>query len=63
MTTELAQRPSTRAGGEQARPRLAGEAGKLLLRAAAPERRHLLRGVAFLLLAAGLEALGPLIGK
>ena len=34
-----------------------------LLRAAAPERRHLWLGIAFLLLAAGLEALGPLAGK
>src|SRR4051794_2243604 len=38
-------------------------AATLLLRAAAPERLHLLRGVAWLMLAAGLEALGPLVGK
>ena len=42
---------------------LLGDAAALLLRAAAPERRHLLHGIAWLLLAAGLEALGPLIGK
>jgi ATP-binding cassette subfamily B protein/ATP-binding cassette subfamily C protein/ATP-binding cassette subfamily B multidrug efflux pump len=33
------------------------------MRAAAPERGHLLRGVAWLMLAAGLEALGPAIAK
>jgi ATP-binding cassette subfamily B multidrug efflux pump len=42
---------------------LFGDAAALLLRAAAPERRHLLHAVAWLLLAAGLEALGPLIAK
>ncbi|HWI83010.1 ABC transporter ATP-binding protein [Ramlibacter sp.] len=45
------------------RRELFGDAVALLVRAAAPERRHLVRGVAWLLLAAGLEALGPLIGK
>jgi ATP-binding cassette subfamily B protein/ATP-binding cassette subfamily C protein/ATP-binding cassette subfamily B multidrug efflux pump len=35
----------------------------LLLHAAAPERRHLLLGGAWLIVAALLEALGPLIGK
>jgi ATP-binding cassette, subfamily B, multidrug efflux pump len=48
--------PETRRG-------LLGDAVPLLMRAAAPERGHLLRGVAWLLLAAGLEALGPAIGK
>jgi ATP-binding cassette subfamily B multidrug efflux pump len=42
---------------------LFGDAAALLLRAAAPERRHLLVGIAWLVVAAGLEALGPLIGK
>jgi ATP-binding cassette, subfamily B, multidrug efflux pump len=42
---------------------LLGDAVPLLMRAAAPERGHLLRGAAWLLLAAGLEALGPAIGK
>ena len=42
-----------------ARRKLLGDAAALLVRAAAPERRHLLRGVAWLVLAAGLEALGP----
>jgi ATP-binding cassette subfamily B protein/ATP-binding cassette subfamily C protein/ATP-binding cassette subfamily B multidrug efflux pump len=45
------------------RRRTAGDAASLLLRAAAPERAHLTRGVLWLLAAAGLEALGPLIGK
>jgi ATP-binding cassette subfamily B multidrug efflux pump len=35
----------------------------LLLHAAAPERRHVLLGTAWLLAAALLEALGPLLGK
>ncbi|MBI3285528.1 MAG: ATP-binding cassette domain-containing protein [Burkholderiales bacterium] len=35
----------------------------LLLQAAQPEKRHVLLGVLYLLLAAGLEALGPLLGK
>jgi ATP-binding cassette subfamily B multidrug efflux pump len=42
---------------------LFGDAAALLLRAAAPERRHILHGIAWLVLAAGLEALGPAIGK
>ncbi len=45
------------------RRRLLGDAARLLVRAAAPDRRHLLRGTGWLLVAAGLEALGPLIGK
>jgi ATP-binding cassette subfamily B protein/ATP-binding cassette subfamily C protein/ATP-binding cassette subfamily B multidrug efflux pump len=40
-----------------------GDAAALLLRAVRPERRHVGRAVAWLVLAAGLEALGPLIGK
>jgi ATP-binding cassette subfamily B multidrug efflux pump len=40
-----------------------GPAGALLLSAAAPERRRVLTGLAWLVLAAGLEALGPLAGK
>jgi ATP-binding cassette subfamily B multidrug efflux pump len=43
--------------------RLLGDAATLLMRAAAPERANLLRGVAWLMLAAGLEALGPAIAK
>jgi len=35
----------------------------LLKSAASPEHRHLILGVLFLLLAAGLEALGPYLGK
>jgi ATP-binding cassette, subfamily B, multidrug efflux pump len=45
------------------RRKLLGDATSLLLRAALPDRRHLLRGALWLLAAAGLEALGPLIGK
>ncbi len=33
------------------------------MRAAAPERRHLVHGIVWLMLAAGLEALGPLVGQ
>ncbi|MEO7391585.1 MAG: ABC transporter transmembrane domain-containing protein [Ramlibacter sp.] len=40
-----------------------GDAARLLLRAAAPEIRHVLLGVAWLVLAALLEACGPLVGK
>jgi ATP-binding cassette, subfamily B, multidrug efflux pump len=35
----------------------------LLRTAAAPEKRHLLLGIVWLLLAAGLEVLGPILGK
>ncbi|MBC5783817.1 ATP-binding cassette domain-containing protein [Ramlibacter sp. USB13] len=45
------------------RRRIVGDAAALLLRAASPERRHLAIGTLWLLLAAGLEALGPLAGK
>jgi ATP-binding cassette subfamily B protein/ATP-binding cassette subfamily C protein/ATP-binding cassette subfamily B multidrug efflux pump len=45
------------------RHRTMGDAASLLLRAAAPDRQHLVWGVAWLVVAAGLEALGPLIGK
>lgn len=46
-----------------ARRRLLNDAASLLVRAAAPERRHLWWGVLGLLVAAALEALGPLAGK
>ncbi|WP_230409799.1 ABC transporter ATP-binding protein [Undibacterium fentianense] len=36
---------------------------QLLMNAAKPERRHVVLGVVFLLLASGLEALGPILGK
>jgi ATP-binding cassette, subfamily B, multidrug efflux pump len=45
------------------RRRVLGEAAALLLRAAVTERRQVWLGIAWLLLAAGLEALGPLAGK
>jgi ATP-binding cassette subfamily B protein/ATP-binding cassette subfamily C protein/ATP-binding cassette subfamily B multidrug efflux pump len=43
--------------------KLVSDAARLLLQAGAPERHHVLRGIAWLVLAAGLEALGPLAGK
>lgn len=52
-----------REGASNSRGRFVGDAAALLLRAAAPERRHVWHGIAWLLLAAGLEALGPLAGK
>lgn len=39
------------------------QAVRLLVQAAQPERRHVWLGVALLLLAAALEAIGPLLGK
>jgi ATP-binding cassette, subfamily B, multidrug efflux pump len=42
---------------------LVSDAAALLLRAAAPERRHLMLGTAWLFLAAILEAAGPLAAK
>jgi ATP-binding cassette, subfamily B, multidrug efflux pump len=39
------------------------EALRLLVQAARPERRHLVIGSLWLVLAAGLDALGPLLGK
>ena len=44
-------------------PRNTRRAVALLLHAAAPERRHLLLGTAWLLAAAVMEAAGPLLGK
>jgi ATP-binding cassette subfamily B protein/ATP-binding cassette subfamily C protein/ATP-binding cassette subfamily B multidrug efflux pump len=41
----------------------ARDAARLLLRMAAPERRTVAVGIAWLVLAAGLEAIGPLLGK
>ena len=55
-TPGIAPQPAAHAG-------LFGDAASLLLRAAAPERQHLLRGMAWLVVAALLEALGPLAGK
>jgi ATP-binding cassette subfamily B protein/ATP-binding cassette subfamily C protein/ATP-binding cassette subfamily B multidrug efflux pump len=45
------------------RRRTASDAAALLLKAAAPDRSHLVWGLWWLLVAAGLEALGPLLGK
>jgi ATP-binding cassette, subfamily B, multidrug efflux pump len=51
--------------GHEAIPRrkLLGDAARLLVSAARPDARQLARGALWLLVAAGLEALGPLIGK
>jgi ATP-binding cassette subfamily B multidrug efflux pump len=49
--------------GRLPRRALLGDAASLLLRAAAPERREVLRGVGWLVIAALLEAFGPLAGK
>ena len=54
------------AGFAQERPpqrALFSDAASLLLRAAAPERRHVIHGVVWLIVAALLEAFGPLAGK
>jgi ATP-binding cassette subfamily B protein/ATP-binding cassette subfamily C protein/ATP-binding cassette subfamily B multidrug efflux pump len=50
-------------GEPKERRRTLGDAATLLLRAASPDRVHLLWGIFWLLIAAGMEALGPLIGK
>jgi ATP-binding cassette subfamily B multidrug efflux pump len=50
-------------GAPARRRTLLGDASRLLLRAAAPERRHLVLGICWLVVAAGLETLGPLAGK
>ncbi|HET9646417.1 MAG TPA: ABC transporter transmembrane domain-containing protein [Burkholderiaceae bacterium] len=55
--------PLTAADDKQARRRTAREALTLLVRAAAPEKAQLVHGLMRLLVAAGLEAVGPLIGK
>jgi ATP-binding cassette subfamily B multidrug efflux pump len=39
------------------------QAMQLLVKTAQPEKRHVMLGVVFLFLAAGLEAVGPLLGK
>ena len=52
-----------RAAAPGAHPGFVGEAAALLVRAASPERRQLYVAIGWLLLAAGLEALGPLAGK
>ena len=44
-------------------PRNTRRAVALLLHAAAPERRHVVLGTVWLVAAALLEALGPLLGK
>ncbi len=48
---------------QQTEPRNTRLAVALLMRAAAPEHRHLWHGTLWLALAAALEALGPLLGK
>ncbi|MED5618539.1 ABC transporter ATP-binding protein [Ideonella sp. BN130291] len=63
MSAEAVTTPAPELPDKQQRRRTLGDAAALLLRAAAPERRHLRWGIWWLLVAAGLEALGPLIGK
>ncbi len=55
--------PSEPVAPQAAEPRNTRQAVALLRRAAAPERRHLWQGTLWLMLAAALEALGPLLGK
>src|SRR3569832_1287844 len=62
MPAETAVAPGLPAEPKERR-RTLGDAASLLLRAAAPERAHLVWGVFWLLVAAGMEALGPLIAK
>ncbi len=62
MPTESIIAPAGTAA-PQPRRRLFGDAATLLIKAAAPERRHLILGIGWLILAAGQEAMGPLIGK
>jgi ATP-binding cassette subfamily B protein/ATP-binding cassette subfamily C protein/ATP-binding cassette subfamily B multidrug efflux pump len=63
MPTDTSLPSREEAAAAVPRQRFASEAAALLLRAAAPERRQVGHGIAWLLLAAGLEALGPLAGK
>jgi ATP-binding cassette subfamily B multidrug efflux pump len=63
MPADSIATPATLPGAPAERRRTLGDAAALLLGAAAPERSHLLQGVLWLLVAAALEALGPLIGK
>ncbi|HYD77017.1 ABC transporter ATP-binding protein [Ramlibacter sp.] len=63
MPTEASLPSTAEPAREQARRQLFGDAAALLVRAAAPERRQLLHATGWLVLAAGLEALGPLAGK
>lgn len=62
MPAEALSSPSPQAPA-QPRRQVLGDAAALLLRAAAPERRHVWQGIGWLVLAAGLEALGPLAGR
>ncbi|MEJ7931421.1 ABC transporter transmembrane domain-containing protein [Ramlibacter sp. AN1015] len=63
MPAESIDTPGALPAEAPQRRQLLGDAASLLLSAAAPERRHVLFGVLWLMLAAGLEALGPLAGK
>ena len=59
MQPETAQTPGTKPAPT---PRNTRRAIALLLHAAAPERRHVVVGTAWLVVAALLESLGPLLG-
>ncbi|HEY8049371.1 MAG TPA: ABC transporter transmembrane domain-containing protein [Ramlibacter sp.] len=63
MPADSIATPGGLPGEPKERRRTLSDAASLLLRAAAPERSHLVRGVFWLLVAASLEALGPLVGK
>ena len=62
MPAEAVDTPGLPAAPAEPR-RMLSDAAALLLRAAQPDRRHLNHGLLWLIVAAGLEALGPLIGK
>jgi ATP-binding cassette subfamily B protein/ATP-binding cassette subfamily C protein/ATP-binding cassette subfamily B multidrug efflux pump len=62
MSLEPAAMPAL-APEPPSRRALWSDAASLLLRAAAPERRHVIHGVMWLMIAALLEAFGPLAGK
>jgi ATP-binding cassette subfamily B multidrug efflux pump len=63
MQTEQAITARPLPDAPASRPRLVGAAASLLMQAAQPDRRHLWWGALFLVVAALLEALGPLAGK
>jgi ATP-binding cassette subfamily B protein/ATP-binding cassette subfamily C protein/ATP-binding cassette subfamily B multidrug efflux pump len=61
MQPELNTQPD--AAPQKPKPSEKKLAMQLLVQAAQPEKRHVLLGVLFLFIAAGLEAVGPLLGK
>lgn len=59
----VSKNTATKQGNAAKRPTEKQLAVQLLVAAAQPEKRHVVLGIIFLFLAAGLEALGPLLGK